>query len=176
VILNSTAVQKGFYMANHLIGRIESLVSKFEYLYDLITTAFFVDDGPAPKPKSPYQYGFKTEYYIKRVDAGDSCLKELLDLKRWHEEGRARLGYPIDKSYHAPLCEAIEVLQRRQPVTVEQLHNFGHENVQEERAQEEVTTTAQPGAKYPLTAFDQAGVLRLTPVANPVASLAEEKS
>jgi len=100
-------------MANHLIGRIEGLVLKFEHLYDLITTAFFVDDEPVAQPKSPYQYGYKTEYHMKRVDAGDSCLQELLDLKRWHEEQRAKLGYPLDKSYHGPLCEAIEVLQSR---------------------------------------------------------------
>lgn len=106
-------------MTNHLIGRIESLVAKFEQLYELITMSFFVDDEP--KPKSPYQYGHSTAYYIERVDAGNSCLKELLDSKRWHEEGQARLSYPIDKSYYGPLCEAIEVLQARQPVTIEQL-------------------------------------------------------
>jgi hypothetical protein len=108
-------------MGRHLLERIESLVVKFEQLYDIITTSFFVDDESAPQLKSSYQHGHMTEYYIKRVDAGDSCLKELLDLKRWHEEQRARLDYPIDKSYHAPLCEAIEVLQSRQEVDVEQL-------------------------------------------------------
>lgn len=108
-------------MANHLIGRIESLLTKFEQLYELITASFVANEWC--EPKSPYQYGYRTEYYIERVDAGDSCLKELMDAKSRHEEFRAKDGYPIDKSYYNPLVEAIEVLQTRQPVTVEQLRN-----------------------------------------------------
>lgn len=107
---------------SHLITRIESLLTKFEQLYELVTASFFVDSEQY-ETKSPYQYGYRTEYYIERVDAGDSCLKELMDAKSRHEKFRAKDGYPIDKGYYNPLVEAIEVLQARQPVTVEQLRN-----------------------------------------------------
>lgn len=71
--------------------------------------------------KSRYKCGYMTEYYIEKVDAGNSCLQELIDSRDRYEKLRAQKGYPIDKSYHGPLAEAISVLEARQPVTVEQL-------------------------------------------------------
>jgi hypothetical protein len=117
-----TEVQKGKKM-EHLIGRFERVLSGFEQLFEAMKALMLSDEEAVQptKPKSPYKYEHRTAYYIERVDAGDSCLKELIDARSRHKELRARDGYPIDKSYYNPLVEAIEVLQAREPVTVEQL-------------------------------------------------------
>jgi hypothetical protein len=99
------------------LARMERLLVGFEQLFEVLKA--LMQQGS--EEKSPYQYGHMTAFWIKKVDDGNSCLQELIDSVRWHEEDRAKRGYPIDKSYHGPLAEAIGVLQARQPVTVEQL-------------------------------------------------------
>lgn len=108
-----------------LIARLERVLTGFEQLFEffkaLMSQAEQEDRSASVEQNDPYRYGYRTARYIEKVDAGDSCLKELLDAKRNHEEFRARDGYPINKDYYSPIVEAIEVLQAREPVTVSQL-------------------------------------------------------
>lgn len=118
--------QKGLKM-EHLITRFERVLTGFEQLFEAIKTLMsqaeeeYTPESSPVEVKSPYRCGHMTAFWIRRVDDGDSCLKELIDLLDYHEKSRAKRGYPIDKSYHGPLVEAIEALQAREPVTVEQL-------------------------------------------------------
>jgi hypothetical protein len=109
----------------HLIERLERALTGFEQLFEFLKTLMSQETQEyaetLEKSQSPYRHGDATAYWVNKVDDGNSCLKELLDAKRNHEEFRAKDGYPINKSYHGPLVEAIEVLQAREPVTVEQL-------------------------------------------------------
>jgi hypothetical protein len=107
----------------HLIERLEKVLVGFEQIFkffgDLMQQAQEAEaeekeyQEKRKQEKSRYKYGHMTAFWIKKVDDGNACLQELINSRDYYVSSRAEKGYPIDKSYHGPMAEAIEVLQAR---------------------------------------------------------------